>query len=166
MPSLVGSHSLEWIPPSLTWTLLYGLEFIILILQINHTSSLTCKHTDSKELALFIVIKENLWSYLLVFSMPTCCTFIISYNLRVSHICFLKWKVMGRKITHKVRIQTQIQDWTLSNRWQHIKYLLKKLFIQYLWIYGFWICEFIQAHHPLCQVKPDTTVYQFSIAAQ
>lgn len=59
MPSLVGSHSLERIPPSLTWTLLYGLEFIIFIPQINHTSSLTCKHTESKELALFIVIKEN-----------------------------------------------------------------------------------------------------------
>lgn len=59
MPSLVGSHSLEGIPPSLTWALLYGLEFIIFIPQINHTPSLTCKHTESKDLALFIVIKET-----------------------------------------------------------------------------------------------------------
>lgn len=33
-----------------------------------------------------------------VVSMPTCCTFIISYNLRVSHICFRHVESHGQKV--------------------------------------------------------------------
>ena len=54
---------------------------------------------------------------------------------------------MFRKITHRVRIQTQIQDQTLSNIWQCTKYLLKTHLCN--------ICEFM-GFHPIPCVSTRT----------